>query len=47
MRDEILNAESKFQTIHNQKVMFEASQERVTEEMKIYVSKKPEDKHKS
>ena len=47
MRDEILNAESKFQTIHNQKVMLEAWQERVTEEMKIYVSNKPEDKHKS
>jgi len=47
MRDEILNAESKFQTIHNQKIMLEAWQERVSEEMKIYVSNKPEDKHKS
>ena len=47
MRDEILGSESKFHTLHNQKIMLEVWQERVTEEMKLYVSNKPEDKQKS
>ena len=47
LRDEILGSESKFQTLHNQKIMLDVWQERVTEEMKIYVSNKPEDKNKS
>ena len=47
LRDEILGSESKFQIFHNQKLMLDGWQERVTEEMKIYVSNKPEDKNKS
>ena len=48
LREEILGSESKFQILHNQKVMLAGWQERVTEEMKIYVSSsKPEDKQKN
>ena len=47
LRDEILGSESKFQILHNQRLMLSTWQERVTEEMKIYVSKDTEDKHKS
>ena len=47
LRDEILGSESKYHTLHNQKVVMEVWQERVTEEMKLYVSNKPEDKQKS
>ena len=47
LREEILGSESKFQILHNQKVLLEGWQERVTEEMKIYVSSKPEDKQKN
>jgi len=47
LRDEILGSESKFQILHNQRLILSTWQERVTEEMKIYVSKDTEDKHKS
>ena len=47
LRDEILGAESKYHTLYNQRIVLEVWQERVTEEMKLYVSNKPEDKVKS
>ena len=47
LRDEILGSETKFHVLSNQKTVMDIWQERVTEEMKLYVSNKPEDKHKS
>ena len=47
LRDEILGSETKFHVLSNQKTVLDMWQERVTEEMKLYVSNKPEDKHKS
>ena len=47
LRDEILGSETKFHVLSNQKTLLDVWQERVTEEMKLYVSNKPEDKHKS
>ena len=47
LRDEILGSETKFHVLSNQKTVMDMWQERVTEEMKLYVSNKPEDKHKS
>ena len=47
LRDEILGSETKFHVLSNQKTVLDMWQERVTEEMKLYVSNKPEDKQKS
>ena len=47
LRDEILGSETKFHVLSSQKTVMDMWQERVTEEMKMYVSNKPEDKHKS
>lgn len=47
LRDEILGSETKFHLLSSQKTVLDTWHERVTEEMKLYVSNKPEDKHKS
>ena len=47
LRDEILGSETKYHVLSSQKTVLDMWQERVTEEMKLYVSNKPEDKHKS
>ena len=47
LRDEILGSETKYYSLHNQKMELDVWQERVSEEMKLYVSNKPEDKQKS
>ena len=47
LRDEILGSETKYHVLSSQKTVLDMWHERVTEEMKLYVSNKPEDKHKS
>ena len=47
LREEMTAAESKHLVTSTQRVLMEASQARVAEEIKLYVSNKPEDKKKS
>jgi len=47
LREEMVAAESKHLVSQNQKLLLEATQERVSTEIKLYVSNSPEDKKKS
>jgi len=47
LREEMVTAESKHLVTQNQKLLLEATQERVSAEIKLYVSNSPEDKKKS
>ena len=47
LREEVTGAESKHLVLSTQKLLLEGGQERVAEEIKIYVSNKQEDRKRS